>query len=134
MDYDFSLLEGASYEVLPFELWRQHLKTLAATTLVINTDYTKTRGRVQTDCAAVGTPSLGGDSDGTRDLFPDLVSSPKTSIDELVTKGELLLTDRAYYKQVATQALERLKKYDYEESADRLLLLLKTYLEAHPKN
>lgn len=126
MDYDETNLKDARYELFPFEQWRDHLKTLAKTMLVINTDYTLTRGRVQTDCAAVGTPSIGGNSDGQRDLFPELVSSKDTSVAELVTLGTKLLTDDGYYNSVATYASEQLKKYDYEESATRMHMLVRT--------
>jgi hypothetical protein len=119
-DYDFSELKDARYTVLPFEQWQQHLTTLAKTTLVINTDYTQTRGRVQTDCAAVGTPSLGGNSDGTADLFPELLSDPATATEKLIAQGERLLTDTAYYDQIAAHARQALQKYDYEQSAARL--------------
>lgn len=119
-DYDFSELTSAKYTVLPFEQWQGHLQTLAKTTLVINTDYTQTRGRVQTDCAAVGTPSLGGNSDGAVDLFPELVSQPETSTSDLIKLGEKLLTDGAYYENIITHARGALQKYDYERSAERL--------------
>lgn len=126
-DYDSTNFGGAKFTILPFQSWREHLRTLATTTLVINTDYTLTRGRVQTDCAAVGTPSLGGNSDGTRDLFPELRSNPTTSIDQLIALGDRLLTDHDYYTSITTYASEHLKKYDYEESAARLQLLVKSH-------
>ncbi len=119
-EYDFSELAHTNYTVLPFEQWQEHLQTLAKTTLVINTDYTQTRGRVQTDCAATGTPSLGGNSDGTLDLFPELVSQPETSTETLIKTGEQLVTDEAYYHKVTTHARTALEKYNYEESAKRL--------------
>jgi len=126
-EYDFSRLEGADYEVLPFEEWHEHVQTLAKTALVINTDYTLTRGRVQTDCAAVGTPSLGGNSDGTRDLFPDLRSEPATETGKLIDIGTRLLSDHTYYQRITTHASEQLAKYDYAESGDRLRLLVKQF-------
>ncbi len=125
MNYDTTNLAGANFQQLAFEPWRQHLETLARTTLVINTDYTKTRGRVQTDCAAVGTPSLGGNSDGAVDLFPQLTSDGNSDTEKLLALGERLLTDNGYYAATTTYATDRLKKYDYEESAARLILLTK---------
>lgn len=124
---DFSDLEDARYEVVGFQQWREHLPWLAKIMLVINTDYTLTRGRVQVDCAAVGTPSLGANSDGQTDLFPALASSESTSAEELVALGRKLIVDPDYYKQTTQSAFERLKKYDYEESAARLSMLVKTY-------
>lgn len=124
---DFSSLEGAGYEIQPFREWREHLPCLAKVMLVINPDYTATRGRVQADCAAVGTPCLGGNSDGSADLFPELASTPETTTADLVAKGRRLLTDNEYYEKITAYAAGRLKKYDYEESAARLQLLVKQY-------
>lgn len=124
---DFSPLGEARYTVQPFEKWQPHLKTLSHYALTINTDYIFTRGRVQTDCAAVGTPSLGGNSDGAVDLFPELASTPETSVEELIAKGRRLLADENYYYRITQFAADRLKKYDYEESAVRLQLLIKQY-------
>ncbi len=130
IDYDTSELENSNYKVLPFQQWREHLPTLASHKLVINTDYTKTRGRVQVDCAAVGTPSLGGNSDGEVDLFPDLISTPETSTEELIEKGLKLLTNTEYYATVVDQAEARLHKYDFEESVARLQILVKQHRHA----
>ena len=126
LTYDASDLSDTPYALRPFEPWRQHLSTLARATLVINTDYTETRGRVQCDCAAVGTPSLGGNSDGAVDLWPDLASRPDTPFADLVARGERLLTDQGYYEAVTRYAADRLVKYDYEESAARLQLHVRT--------
>lgn len=123
-NYDLSNLATSAYTVLPFEPWHDHLLTLANTMLVINTDYTQTRGRVQTDCAAVGTVSLGGNSDGQEDLFPALRSTPLTSTAMLIELGERLLTEAAFYDSLAVYAAKQLKKYDYPDSATRLLELL----------
>ena len=123
-DYDFTALQGARYTVLPFEQWQEHLKTLSTTMLVINTDYTQTRGRVQTDCAAVGTPSLGGNSDGSADLFPELTSDPTTTTESLIALGERLLTEDAYYEKIVSHARAALQKYDYEPSSTRLSALI----------
>jgi hypothetical protein len=124
---DLTKLQGSRYTVVPFEQWRQHLSSLGQYMLVINTDYTLTRGRVQADCAAVGTPSLGANSDGQADLFPELAAAPDTPIEDLVATGKKLLTDKAYYQGVVTQARAKLQKYDYEESAARFQMLVKQY-------
>lgn len=123
-DYDLTNLATSRYTVLPFEPWRDHLLTLAKTMLVINTDYTQTRGRVQTDCAAVGTISLGGNSDGQDDLWPALRSTPATPTQELIKHGVRLLADATFYDQTAANAANQLKKYDYPACAVRLLDLL----------
>lgn len=127
-EYDATNLQGVHYRILIFEEWREHLKTLAGVRLVINTDYTQTRGRVQTDCAAVGTPSLGADSDGQADLFPpELASTPATTVTRLLEHGQRLLTDLAYYDKIVLDAGQKLQKYDYEESAARLMALVRMY-------
>lgn len=124
---NFSNLNDARYEIQSFREWRQQLLYLAKATLVINTDYTLTRGRVQVDAAAVGTVSLGGNSDAASDLFPELTSTLETSTEELVERGRKLLTNAAYYDTIARYAFAKLQKYDYEESAARLQLLVKQY-------
>lgn len=126
-EYDESNLIGSRFEMLPFEEWQQHLETLARTSLVINTDYTFTRGRVQADCAAVGTPSVGSNSDGQRDLFPEQFSLSKMSVDKLVAISNKLLTDRDYFDRTTAHATKQLKKYDYEASAERLQALVDKY-------
>ncbi|MEX1997104.1 MAG: hypothetical protein WEA04_00290 [Candidatus Andersenbacteria bacterium] len=124
---DLSALAGARYEVVEFAQWREHLPFLAEQMLVINTDYLFTRGRVQVDCAAVGTPSLGANSDGQTDLFPALAGGPHLPIEKLEPLARKLLTDKVYYQQITDQARDKLQKYDYEESAVRLQLLVKQY-------
>ncbi len=123
---DIKSLGGAPYEIIPFMPWREHLAALAHTALVINTDYTQTRGRVQADCAAVGTPSIGADSDGQVDLFPGLPANRNTSIAELVEQGVRLLTDEVWYERVAKGATEQLNQYNYERSAARLNNLVRS--------
>lgn len=120
-------LVGCRYTVVPFQPWREHLPWLATKLLVINTDYTFTRGRVQVDSAAVGTPSLGANSDGQADLFPALAATPDTPLPDLVALGRRLITDQAYYERIVNFARDRLQKYDYAESAARLMMLVKSY-------
>lgn len=117
---DTSELSGSRFEIMPFQLWEEHLSYLAKTRLVINTDYTQTRGRVQVDCAAVGTPSIGADSDGQRDLFPDLPGNTDQTEEELFDQARRLLTDSTFYESVTRKAQERLKEYNYDKSAQRL--------------
>ncbi|MBI4022163.1 MAG: glycosyltransferase [Candidatus Andersenbacteria bacterium] len=124
---DTSLLAGCSFDIIPFQSWREHLPWLAKQKIVINTDYTFTRGRVQVDCAAVGTPSLGANSDGQTDLFPQLAATLNTSDDELIALGRRLITDESYYQRQVDFARTRLQKYDYEQSAARLLRLVNSH-------
>lgn len=126
MSLDTSELKGATYKVIDFDPWQKHLEYLSQPLMVINTDYTQTRGRVQVDCAAVGTPSVGADSDGQVDLFPDLPASPISSIDELVAQGNRLIEDSAFYEHVVSQAQKRMQKYSYPESAQRIQELVQS--------
>jgi hypothetical protein len=124
LKYDATALAGSRYEVLPFEEWQQHLKTLSDVMLVINTDYTITRGRIQVDCAAVGTPSLGSNSDAQRDLWPELYAKPDDSIEILVSKATRVLQDASYYAAQVKHARDRLPTYNYPTSATRLASLV----------
>ncbi len=126
MELDVSELKGAQYDIIPFTPWQEHLEMLSKAMLVINTDYTFTRGRVQVDCAAVGTPSIGANSDGQDDLFPKLTATDTTALEQLVLQGTQLLQDDSYYSEVVRTAQERLKKYNYAESKKRLEELAST--------
>lgn len=121
---DVTNLNGARYQAAPFEPWQQHLKYLSQIALVINTDYTQTRGRVQVDCAAVGTPSIGADSDGQTDLFKQLPATPDSSISELVAQSTRLLNDDSFYNAVVADAKANLNKYSYEQAALRIKKLV----------
>ena len=126
MELDISELQGTQYDIIPFTPWQEHLEMLSKAMLVINTDYTFTRGRVQVDCAAVGTPSIGANSDGQDDLFPKLPATDATALEQLVLQGTQLLQDDSYYSEVVRTAQERLKKYSYPESKKRLEELVAT--------
>lgn len=118
---DTSALEGSRFVIRPFQEWREHLQYLNKVKLVINTDYTSTRGRVQVDCAAVGTVSIGADSDGQTDLFPQYTSAPETSVNDLVEQATMLLQNDSLYIEATTYATTELQKYGYAKSAERLL-------------
>lgn len=124
---DAAMLESGSFTPMPFLQWRKHLAYLGSVALVINTDYTQTRGRVQVDSAAVGTPSIGANSDGQIDLFPQLPATRHMSIESLVDQGERLLTQPAWYDEVISLAQQRLGSYDYVQSAQRLRELVTQY-------
>lgn len=120
IELDETNLQSATYDIIPFQPWQEHLSMLAKTTLVINTDYTQTRGRVQADCAAVGVPSIGANSDAQDDLFPKLHAERETSVEQLVLQGKQLLEDATYYNEIVRTASERLVQYDYEQSKKRI--------------
>ena len=121
---DFNNLEGTRCEIIDFLPWQEQLEYLSRVKVVINTDYTRTRGRVQTDCAAVGTVSVGADSDGQRDLYPSLYAATPQATAVLANKTVELLRDGEKYTQVAKLAQNRLAEYDYEKSARRLTKLV----------
>lgn len=123
---DTSVIKDANHEIVPFEPWLDHLKYLSQVKLVINTDYTQTRGRVQVDCAAVGTPSVGADSDGQVDLFPNLPATPSTTVDELVEQATLLIEDPALYRNVTEYASQQIRTYNYTNSANRLTAFIES--------
>ncbi len=124
MELDVKNLTDAIYDIIPFQPWQEHLSMLSRTSLVINTDYTQTRGRVQADCAAVGVVSIGANSDAQDDLFPKLHAERETSIEQLVVQGEQLLSDASYYSEIMRTARERLEQYTYARSKERILALV----------
>lgn len=124
---DLTNLKGAQYDIIPFKKWREHLPELASFKLVINTDYTFTRGRVPVDCAAVGTACLGGNSDGQIDLFPELTSTPKTSNEKLIAQAQRILSDEKHSTTLIERASARLTSYDFEPSRQRILQLIEKY-------
>lgn len=124
---DLSGLKNARYKVQPFLPWQEQLNYLSGVKLIINTDFTKTRGRVQVDAAAVGTVSMGSDSDGQADLFPDFYANEVTPLQTLVDWGEKLLTDTGWYEATAQKAQDRLQKYNYQASKERLMNLPNAY-------
>ncbi len=117
---DLSIIKNTNHKIIPFEPWIEHLEYLSRVKLVINTDYTQTRGRVQVDCAAVGTPSIGADSDGQVDLFPNQPAYSDTSIHDLVTQASHLIEDSDLYQQVTSYASQKIHTYNYKNSAARL--------------
>ncbi len=123
---ELSALEGGRFEIMDFLPWKEQLDYLGRVKVVINTDYTQTRGRVQTDCAAVGTVSIGADSDGQRDLFPNYYSSAPLSTEALVEQTVGLLREDELYDRTVKTARARLAEYDYEKSAQRLTNLVQT--------
>jgi hypothetical protein len=117
---DLSVLTGANYQVQTFLPWHDHLRYLSAVKLVINTDFTQTRGRVQMDCAAVGTSSVGADSDAQLDLFPHQAAGPKDSLDEIIAAARDLLANKKKYQTTIDFARAKLPFYSYEQSAHRI--------------
>ena len=124
MELDVTNLKGSTYDIIPFQPWQEHLAMLSKVALVVNTDYTQTRGRVQVDCAAVGTVSIGANSDAQDDLFPKLLSERETTVDQLVLQGKQLLSDSSYYGEIVRTAKDRLEQYSYLNSKNRMEALI----------
>lgn len=117
-------LKDTKYEILPFQPWREHLEYLSEVALVVNTDYTFTRGRVQMDAAVVGTPSIGANSDSQADLFPAFLGYPDQPEEGIARQGITLLTDESVYVETVNLAKEALAPYEYEPTAQRIVTLV----------
>jgi len=118
------LLENTLHEVVPFRPWREYLPYLAGVKLAINMDTWWTRGRVQADCAAVGTPSIGGPSDAQVELFPDLLVRDVEDFQTAINFGNNLLGDKSFYDKVTERAKHRLKSYNFEKTVERFTKLV----------
>lgn len=119
-----SLLQGTKYEIISFRPWREYLTYIARVSLVLNTDTWWTRGRVQADCAAVGTPSIGGPSDGQQELFPDLLVRDVEDFTTINKYANELLGDLEFYSKVTTKARRRLQSYNFEKTIARFAKLV----------
>ena len=124
---DLRALKGSKVEIQEFQPWQEHLSYLSKVRLVINTDYTFTRGRVQVDCAAVGTPSLGANSDAQHDLFPGLPGDEADSVERLLELAKPLLIENNTYNRTVNIARHELDKYNYARSAQRMKQIVATY-------
>lgn len=125
---EFSLdtrhLSGAQFDIIPFSTWQSHLHYLADVMLVINTDYTQTRGRIQMDCAAVGTACIGSDSDAQADLFPYGSATPTTPREQITEIGKTMLLNSTRYDAITSGAVLGMEKYNYENAARRIRSLV----------
>ncbi|MEX1112084.1 MAG: hypothetical protein WEC84_01360, partial [Candidatus Andersenbacteria bacterium] len=65
-------------------------------------------------------PSVGADSDGQVDLFPQLPAGKDQTDEELLSQARRLLTEPDFYQTVVTTAQEKMQTYGYEQSALRL--------------
>jgi len=119
-----TFLQDTRHEIVPFRRWREYLPYLSLVSLVINTDTQWTRGRVQADCAAVGTPSIGGPSDGQQELFPELLVRDVEDFPTMIDLGLRLLGDMAFYTRVANRAQHRLQSYDFPAAVRRFTKLV----------
>lgn len=121
---NLEILKDAKYNLIDFKPWQKHLDFLSQNLFVINTDQWWTRGRVQADCAAVGTPSIGGPSDAQKGLFPELLVKDVEDFQKISELGIRLIEDKNFYEQVAEKAKKRLNSYNFEQSASRFSKLV----------
>lgn len=78
------------------------------------------------DCAAVGTPSIGADSDAQLDLYPSFASTPKTKVEEITNTAISLLSNSDLYIKTTNFATNKLPFYNYPASATRVNELVKS--------
>ncbi len=115
------------FQAIPFQNWQKHLKRLASYYLVINLDQIWTLGRLQADCAAVGTPSIGINANNQMEMFPDLTIKDIEGIGDAVSLGERLIGESDFYHSVQEKANKVISQNDYDQSRQRLFDLLNHY-------
>lgn len=131
---NLQLLQDTLHELVPFRPWRQYLPYLAGVKVVINMDTWWTRGRVQADCAAVGTASIGGPSDGQQELFPDLLVRDVEDFNTAIELGRHLLGDASFYKKTTERAKHRLLSYNFVNTVARFTKLTELIKKSEVKN
>lgn len=117
----------AHFEVIPFLEWRENLKRLSQFFLVINLDATWTLGRLQSDCASVGTPSIGLNSNNQMEFFPKLSLSDIQETREAVILAQKLIREEKFYQAVQEEAREKIDQSNYENSCKRLKEIIENY-------
>jgi len=118
----------ARFEMIPFLKWRENLKRLANIFMVINTDAIWTLGRLQSDCAAVGTPSIGINSNNQLEFFPGISVPDISGANQIFTLAEKLISDENFYCITQQKAVAKLAENDYEKSKERLEEIIKNHL------
>ncbi|MDD5627235.1 MAG: hypothetical protein PHW01_04490 [Patescibacteria group bacterium] len=114
----------ARFEIIPFLKWQENLKRLACFFLVINMDQTWTLGRLQADCAAVGTPSIGINANNQLEFFPKLSIPDIAGIKQGIELAEKLISDPAFYQNIQQHASAKLSENNYAKSKEKLLKIL----------
>jgi len=109
-------LTKARFEVIAPEPWQKHLDRLRKFYLVINTDASFTLGRVQSDCAICGTPSIGLNSNNQREFFPELSFDDIFEVNKMLSAGERLIADKDFYLKTQSYAFSKIKESSYKNS------------------
>ncbi len=122
-------LKNTNFKTVPFYPWREQLEKLSNYYMVINLDTWFTRGRVQVDCAACGTPSLGINADGQIELYPDLTCADAKDIKKIISLGNRLIADGQFYDEIQNKAIKRLAEYSYKKTAERIRNLIQLLKE-----
>lgn len=115
----------ARFEIIPFLKWRENLKRLARVFMVINTDAIWTLGRLQADCAAVGTPSIGINANNQLEFFSKLSVPDIAGAKQIFTLAEKLILDEQFYQDIQQEASDKLSENDYQKSKEKLLAIIK---------
>lgn len=119
-DFNFEVLKGSQYDILPRLNWEKYLFETSKCKLIINMDNWWTNGRVPTDAAAVGTPCIGVNAGRQIELFPSLTFDDVVGNEEALKTIKQLLKSEEMFNKVTDYAYRTLKKYDYEEGAERI--------------
>ena len=114
----------ARFEIVPFLKWQENLKRLARFFLVINMDQTWTLGRLQADCAAVGTPNIGINANNQLEFFPKLSLPDIAGIKQGIELAEKLISDSIFYQNIQQLASQKLSENNYAKSKEKLLKIL----------
>lgn len=115
----------ARFKIIPFVPWQKNLKRIASFSFVINMDQIWTLGRLQSDCAAVGTPSIGLNANNQIEFFPRLATADIKEIDRAVALAERLIADPDFFRKVQEEAQQKIAQNSYLQSIERLYVMLK---------
>lgn len=118
----------ARFEIIPFLPWQKHLTRLSRFFMVINLDAIWTLGRLQADCAAVGTPSIGINSNNQLEFFPHLTIQDIQGIEEVVNLAQKLIEEEKFYQEIQEEAKSKIRESSYEKSKQRLERIIKEYI------
>jgi glycosyltransferase involved in cell wall biosynthesis len=110
------VLRGTAEESIlkrPFAPWIENIRYMSSTLLMLDMDHSFAVGRSFADAVAVGTPTIGVNSDFQKQLLPELSVSEHdySSAEALI---ERLLSDEEYYEEMSRKGRDRLEKFRYE--------------------
>ena len=112
-------LETMFDDVMPRVKYTDYIEALSKVFANMDTTLDYTYGRGVVDAAALGVPTVGGDSiEAMRVLFPDLACR---NVDDraMEEKLEKLATDPDFASEVSNRASERVKVYGFRRSIEK---------------